>query len=101
MLNKYKNNNYEYLMFGDELPAPNADNQLIQENAKLEENMSLPVFHKDHFDSNKRLFREHIESFDDLKNAYFLIKTKELQKSASIRKMIIEKYEALSEYFSE
>lgn len=99
MLNKYKHLNYEYLMFGEDLPEPDEHNELIQENAKLEENMTLPVFHKDRFEEDKRLFSEHIESFNDLRNAYFLIKTKELQKSASIRKMVIEKYEALSEYF--
>ena len=40
-------------------------------------------------------------SYEDLKYAYFLIKTKELQKSKSIRDMVLEKYESLSEYFSE
>ena len=101
MINKYKQKDFEYLLIGDNLPESDENNILIEENVKIEDNQLLPIFEQFNFERDKKLFRENITSYDDLKHAYFLIKTKELQKSASIRKMVIEKYESLSEYFNE
>lgn len=101
MINKYKSQEYEYLLVGDNLPESDENNQLIEENVKLEDNQLLPIFEQNGFDRDKKLFREGIMSFNDLKHAYFLIKTKELRKSKSIREFVVEKYEMLSEYFSE
>lgn len=99
MISKYKQKDFEYLLVGDELPESDENNQLIEENVKLEDNQLLPIFEQLYFDRDKKLFNEGIVSFNDLKHAYFLIKTKELQKSASIRNLVIAKYESLSEYF--
>ena len=99
MISKYKTKDYEYLLVGDALPESDDNNQLIEENVKLEDNSDLPIFEQLQFEKDKKLFREGIISFNDLKHAYFLIKTKELQKSASIRKLVLAKYETLSEYF--
>ena len=101
MLNKYKTKNYEYLLICDELPQADENHLLVEENAKLEDNLDLPIFEQYGFERDKKLFVEGICSFNDLKHAYFLIKTKELQKSASIRKLVLAKYESLSEYFNE
>lgn len=100
MLNKYKSKDYEFLMFGDELSEPDETIELLEENVKLEDNQLLPIFEQFNFKSDRKLFQEGIVSFNDLKNAYFLIKTKELNKPKSIRDMVIEKYESLSEYFN-
>jgi hypothetical protein len=101
MLNKYKNGEYEFLLFGENLPEPDEEVKLIEENVKLEDNQLLPIHEQYAFKSDRRLFNEGIETFNDLRNAYFLIKTKELQKSKSIRDLIVKKYETLSEYFNE
>ena len=101
MINKYKQKDFEYLLIGDNLPESDENNILIEENVKIEDNQLLPIFEQFGFERDKKLFNEGICSFEDLKHAYFLIKTKELSKSASIRKLVIEKYESLSEYFNE
>ena len=101
MINKYKTGEYEFLVMGNDLPEANEITELLEENVKLEDNQLLPIYDQDNFERDKKLFRENITSYDDLKYAYFLIKTKELSKSASIRKLVIEKYESISEYFNE
>lgn len=100
MINKYKTNGYEFLMFGEDLPGPDSQVELIEENVKLEDNQLLPIFEQ-YSEIDRKLFREGINSFNDLRNAYFLIKTKELNKSRSIREAILTKYNTLSEYFNE
>lgn len=99
MVNKYKNKDWEFLMFGEELPKSDETTELVEENAKIEENSNLPIFEQFGLQNDKKLFNEGIVSFKDLKNAYFLIKTKELSKSRSIRELILRKYNLLSEYF--
>jgi hypothetical protein len=101
MINKYKTNDYEFIMYGEDIPEPPTHIELIEENVKLEDNQTIPIFEFDKQPRDKRLFNEGIMSYEDLKYAYFLIKTKELQKSRSIRDAVLEKYESLSEYFSE
>ena len=104
MINKYKTQDYEFIMYGEDLPeSPESPEhiELIEENIKLEDNQTTPIFEFDKAQRDKRLFNEGIMSYEDLKYAYFLIKTKELQKSKSIRDMVLEKYESLSEYFNE
>lgn len=101
MINKYKNQDYEFIMYGEDLPEPVNPIELIEENIKIEDNQTTPIFEFDKPKRDMKLFKEGICSFEDLKYAYFLIKTKELQKSKSIRDMVIEKYKSLSEYFSE
>lgn len=101
MINKYKNQDYEFIMYGEEIPEASDPIELVEENIKIEDNQTTPIFEFDKPKRDMKLFKEGICSFEDLKYAYFLIKTKELQKSKSIRDMVIEKYESLSEYFSE
>lgn len=101
MINKYKSGEYEFLLFGEDLPKSDENTQLLEENVKLEDNQLVPVFEQYFFHLDKKLFSEGIVTFNDLRNAYFLIKTKELSKSKSIRDLVIKKYEALSEYFNE
>ena len=101
MINKYKTQDYEFIMYGEDLPEAPEHIELIEENVKLEDNQTTPIFEFDKQQRDKKLFNEGIMSYEDLKYAYFLIKTKELQKSKSIRDMVLEKYESLSEYFSE
>lgn len=101
MVNKYKNKDWEFLMFGEDLPKADESTELVEENAKIEENLKLPIFEQFGFQNDRKLFNEGIMSFEDLKNAYFLIKTKELNKSRYIRELVLRKYNLLSEYFSE
>lgn len=100
MINKYKTD-YEFIMYGEDLPEASEHIELIEENVKLEDNQTVPILEFNKPQRDVKLFNEGIMSYEDLKYAYFLIKTKELQKSKSIRDMVIEKYESLSEYFSE
>lgn len=102
MINKYKiqSSDYEFIMYGENLPEAEDPVELIEENIKIEDNQTTPIYEYDKPQRDNKLFREGIMSFEDLKYAYFLIKTKELQKSKSIRDMVVEKYESLSEYFS-
>lgn len=90
----------EFLLYGESLLENQSIAEIVEKDIKIEDNQLLPVFEQDHYQRDKKLFAEHIESFNDLKNAYFLIKTKELNKPKSIRDMVIEKYESLSEYFN-
>ena len=99
MVNKYKNKDWEFLMFGEELPKADETTELVEENAKIEDNLKLPIFEQFGFQNDRKLFNEGIMSFEDLKHAYFLIKTKELNKSRSIRELVLRKYNLLSEYF--
>lgn len=99
MINKYKNDEYEFLLIGEDLPESDENVTLLEKDVKLEDNSLVPIFEQLQFERDKKLFAEGICSFNDLKHAYFLIKTKELQKSASIRKLVLAKYESISEYF--
>ena len=101
MINKYKTNDYEFIMYGEDLPEAPEHIELIEENIKLEGNQTTPIFEFDKQQRDKKLFNEGIMSYEDLKYAYFLIKTKELQKSKKIRDYVLEKYESLSEYFND
>lgn len=101
MINKYKTQDYEFIMYGEDLPEAPSDIELIEENPKLEDNQTLPIFEFGKSRRDRKLSDEGIKTYEDLKYAYFLIKTKELSKSKSIRDMILEKYESLSEYFNE
>ena len=101
MINKYKTQDYEFIMYGEDIPEAPEHIELIEENVKLEDNQTVPIFEFDKQQRDKKLFNEGIMSYEDLKYAYFLIKTKELKKSKKIRDYVLEKYESLSEYFSE
>ena len=101
MINKYKTQDYEFIMYGEDLPTAPSDIELIEENIKLEDNQTTPILEFGKHKRDVKLFNEGVMSYEDLKYAYFLIKTKELSKSKSIRDMILEKYESLSEYFNE
>lgn len=101
MINKYKSFDYEFILYGEELPTTPPDVELIEENLKLEDNQTTPIFEFGKSRRDRKLLDEGIKTYEDLKYAYFLIKTKELSKSKSIRDMILEKYESLSEYFNE
>lgn len=47
----------------------------------------------------KKLAEEGISTYDDLKNAYFLLRNKQLKKSLSIRKLVEQRYSDISCFF--
>ena len=103
--NKYKlKNNLEFLAYandGEELSlSPFWEAELIEENVDpgKKEYCELQIIHAPESWSikkqtrDKRLENEHILSYLDLANAFFLLRIKALQKSKSIRDAVLEKY---------
>ena len=93
----------EVLLYGEELNLPDFLNaELINENVdpSIEEYRYLSLLDKDLLiqsilgkrTRDKILEEEHISSFNDLSNAYFLIKAKVLNKQRRIRELVEEKY---------
>ena len=102
---KYKlKNGLEFLAYaneGEELPlSPFWEAELIEENVDpgKKEYCELQIIHAPESWSikkqtrDKRLESEHILSYLDLANAFFLLRIKSLQKSKSIRDAVLEKY---------
>lgn len=48
---------------------------------------------------DKILSEEGISTYNDLKNAYFLLRNRQLRKSARVRKLTEEKYSNISNFF--
>jgi len=93
----------EVLLYGEELRLPDflkAD--LIKEDVdpSTEEYRHLDILNRNLLiesilgkrSRDKVLEEEHISSFDDLSNAYFLVKAKALNKSKRVREFVEEKY---------
>lgn len=93
----------EVLLYGEELRLPDflkAD--LIKEDVdpSTEEYRHLDILNRNLLiesilgkrSRDKVLEEEHISSFDDLSNAYFLVKVKALNKSKRVREFVEEKY---------
>ena len=102
---KYKlKNGLEFLAYandGEELSlSPFWEAELIEENVDpgKKEYCELQIIHAPESWSikkqtrDKRLESEHILSYLDLANAFFLLRIKSLQKSKSIRDAVFEKY---------
>ena len=102
---KYKlKNGLEFLAYandGEELSlSPFWEAELVEENVdpSKKEYCELQIIHAPESWSikkqtrDKRLENEHILSYLDLANAFFLLRIKALQKSKSIRDAILEKY---------
>ena len=102
---KYKlKNGLEFLAYandGEELSlSPFWEAELIEENVDpgKKEYCELQIIHAPESWSikkqtrEKRLESEHILSYLDLANAFFLLRIKSLQKSKSIRDAVLEKY---------
>ena len=102
---KYKlKNGLEFLAYandGEELfLSPFWEAELIEENVDpgKKEYCELQIIHAPESWSikkqtrDKRLESEHILSYLDLANAFFLLRIKSLQKSKSIRDAVLEKY---------
>lgn len=102
---KYKlKNGLEFLAYandGEELSlSPFWEAELIEENVDpgKKEYCELQIIHAPESWSikkqtrDKRLESEHILSYLDLANAFFLLRIKSLQKSKSIRDAVLEKY---------
>ena len=102
---KYKlKNGLEFLAYandGEELTlSPLWEAELIEENEETgkKEYCELQIIHAPESWSikkqtrDKRLESEHILSYLDLANAFFLLRIKSLQKSKSIRDAVLEKY---------
>ena len=97
-------NNTEFLAYandGEELSiSPFWEAELVEENVDpgKKEYYELQIIHAPESWSikkqtrDKRLENEHILSYLDLANAFFLLRIKALQKSKSIRDAIFEKY---------
>ena len=97
-------NNTEFLAYandGEELSiSPFWEAELVEENVDpgKKEYCELQIIHAPESWSikkqtrDKRLENEHILSYLDLANAFFLLRIKSLQKSKSIRDAILEKY---------
>ena len=97
-------NNTEFLAYandGEELSIrPFWEAELVEENVdpSKKEYCELQIIHAPESWSikkqtrDKRLENEHILSYLDLANAFFLLRIKALQKSKSIRDAILEKY---------
>ena len=100
---KFKNNT-EFLAYandGEELSInPFWEAELVEENVDpgKKEYCELQIIHAPESWSikkqtrDKRLENEHILSYLDLANAFFLLRIKSLQKSKSIRDAVLEKY---------
>ena len=102
---KYKlKNGLEFLAYandGEDLSlSPFWEAELIEENVDpgKKEYCELQIIHAPESWSikkqtrDKRLESEHILSYLDLANAFFLLRIKSLQKSKSIRDAVLEKY---------
>ena len=97
-------NNTEFLAYandGEELSiSPFWEAELVEENVDpgKKEYYELQIIHAPESWSikkqtrDKRLENEHILSYLDLANAFFLLRIKSLQKSKSIRDAVLEKY---------
>ena len=97
-------NNTEFLAYandGEELSiSPFWEAELVEENVDpgKKEYCELQIIHAPESWSikkqtrDKRLENEHILSYLDLANAFFLLRIKSLQKSKSIRDLVLEKY---------
>ena len=97
-------NNTEFLAYandGEELSiSPFWEAELVEENVDpgKKEYCELQIIHAPESWSikkqtrDKKLENEHILSYLDLANAYFLLRIKSLQKPKSIRDLILEKY---------
>ena len=97
-------NNTEFLAYandGEELSLnPFWETELVEENVDpgKKEYCELQIIHAPESWSikkqtrDKRLENEHILSYLDLANAFFLLRIKSLQKSKSIRDAVFEKY---------
>ena len=97
-------NNTEFLAYandGEELSiSPFWEAELVEENVDpgKKEYCELQIIHAPESWSikkqtrDKRLENEHILSYLDLANAFFLLRIKALQKSKSIRDAVFEKY---------
>ena len=66
MINKYKTQDYEFIMYGEDLPEAPEHIELIEENIKLEDNQTTPIFEFDKPQRDKKLFNEGIMSYEDL-----------------------------------
>ena len=97
-------NNTEFLAYandGEELSLnPFWETELVEENVDpgKKEYCELQIIHAPESWSikkqtrDKKLENEHILSYLDLANAFFLLRIKALQKSKSIRDAVLEKY---------
>ncbi len=84
-------------------------NVTIIQDVKLKDYPHLQVLNFEQFQAisiksncrlpDKQLAEEGISSFDDLKNAYFLLRNKQLKKSSLIRNLVEQKYRDLSCFF--
>lgn len=99
---KLKGGDVEFLVYGEELNVPFETFELLRENVdpSADEFRNLELLNVS--DLYTRMFSKRtvdktleeagIRSFNDLSNAYFLIKTKELKKSRRVREYVEQKY---------
>ena len=105
-------NNTEFLAYandGEELSiSPFWEAELVEENVDpgKKEYCELQIIHAPESWSikkqtrDKRLENEHILSYLDLANAFFLLRIKALQKSKSIRDAVLEKYTEVIQFIN-
>lgn len=107
--NHYRlNPGVEVLLYGEELNLPDfLKAELIKEDVdpSAEEYRHLDLLNRNLLvesilgkrNRDKVLEEEHITSFNDLSNAYFLVKAKALNKSRRVREYVEEKYAEIIE----
>ena len=104
--NHYKLNDIEFLVYGEELNVPDTFELLHEDiDPSIDEYRNLEILSiSDMYarivqkrTQDKILEDAGIRSFNDLSNAYFLIKTKELKKSRRVRELIEQKYNQVIE----
>ena len=105
-------NNTEFLAYandGEEFSiSPFWEAELVEENVdpSKKEYCELQIIHAPESWSikkqtrDKRLENEHILSYLDLANAFFLLRIKALQKSKSIRDAVLEKYTEVIQFIN-
>lgn len=110
MLNKYKFNNQEFLVYSDnEIKFPeDLQIQLLEENVDPSKESSIPILQFEQFMyrllhqksriPDKILEEEGITTWDHFSLAYFLIRTKQFNKPKRIRDLVVQKYADVVHY---
>ena len=96
--NHYKFNDYEFLVYGEKFDFPENFELLTEDiDPSLPGYRDLDLISIDSVFAFKRtrdkvLEEEHIKSFNDLSNAYMLLRMKELNKPKRVRDFVEQKY---------
>lgn len=96
--NKYKLQDYEFLLYGEKLKVPDEFELLAEDvDPSTQENKNLQIISQQGINPFVRtedsiLEEAGIRTYSDFASAYFLIKIKALNKSKKVRELVIKKY---------